>query len=70
MVDARTITKPPFKLFLNGSGQIAMARSGSIMKINMKNKSLEVVEDTVAESNLLASSSKLTKEVYGIFGQI
>ena len=33
MVDARTITKPPFTLFLNGAGQIAVRRQGSIMKM-------------------------------------
>ena len=32
--------------------------------------SLEVVEDSVQENNLLSSSAKLTKQVYGIFGQI
>ena len=36
----------------------------------MQSQSLEVVEDSVQENNLLSSSSKLTKDIYGIFGQI
>ena len=37
---------------------------------NMQSQSCEAVEDTVQENNLLSSSAKLTKDIYGIFGQI
>lgn len=70
MVDARNISKPPFTVYLNGSGQIALRREGSIMKINMQSKSLVVVEDSIQEKTQLDTSAKFKKEIYGIFGQI
>ena len=70
MVDAKDIVAPPFTLYLLNGGEIAIRRTGSIMKLHTRSQQGEVVEDSQEEKNRLASQAVKTQQFYGIFGQL
>lgn len=54
MVDAKDIVAPPFTLYLLSGGEIAIRRTGSIMKLHTRSQQGEVVEDSQEEKNRLS----------------